>query len=137
MSAEVWRIEPFRPVPCSMADRMRGTLLRETKMAPAGVTCKRLSGMMEREAMQGGRLARSLDSGTDWQPLTAIVALDDMATTLPGRPSPGRTLYFRADVSSIGISKVAGATLPSFHVANDSVTFALPLPASAGTRTGP
>ncbi len=38
--------------------------------------------------------------------------------------------------STIGTSKVAGATFPSFQ-GTDTVTFALPLPASSGTRTGP
>ena len=32
---------------------------------------------------------------------------------------------------------VAGATWPSFQAGNDTVTLALPLAASAGTRTGP
>jgi hypothetical protein len=32
---------------------------------------------------------------------------------------------------------VAGDTFPSFHAANETVTLALPLAASAGTRTGP
>ena len=37
----------------------------------------------------------------------------------------------------IGISTVLGATPPSFHAANEMVTFARPTPASSGTRTGP
>lgn len=41
-----------------------------------------------------------------------------------------------ASFSSMGISNEAGATWPSFHASNDSHTFALPLPASFGTRTG-
>lgn len=40
-------------------------------------------------------------------------------------------------LSAIFISNVTGATLPSFQVPNDTVTFAFPTPASAGTRTGP
>jgi hypothetical protein len=42
-----------------------------------------------------------------------------------------------AAFSSIGISNEAGATWPSFHASNDSLTLALPFPASLGTRTGP
>jgi hypothetical protein len=39
--------------------------------------------------------------------------------------------------STIGTSNAAGATLPFFQSGNDTVTFALPLPASSGTPTGP
>jgi len=45
-----------------------------------------------------------------------------------------RSTYF---FSVTSISNVTGATFPSFQSANDTVTFALPTPASAGTRTGP
>src|SRR5262249_43623610 len=40
-------------------------------------------------------------------------------------------------LSMMDTANVAGATLPSFQAGNDTVTFALPLPALAGTRTGP
>lgn len=39
--------------------------------------------------------------------------------------------------SATEISIVLGATLPPFQASNENVTFALPLPASCGTRTGP
>jgi len=62
----------------------------------------------------------------------------------PTAPNPGgrgetaaRGYFPAGGVSSTGTSNVAGATLPSFQPGNDSVTLALPLPASAGTRTGP
>jgi hypothetical protein len=32
---------------------------------------------------------------------------------------------------------VLGATCPSFQASNENVTFAMPRPASSGTRTGP
>jgi hypothetical protein len=46
--------------------------------------------------------------------------------------------FFDASVlSAMGTSKLAGATFPFFQLAKDKVILALPLPASAGTRTGP
>jgi hypothetical protein len=39
--------------------------------------------------------------------------------------------------ATTGTSYVALATLATFQPGNDNVTFALPLPASSGTRTGP
>ena len=45
-----------------------------------------------------------------------------------------RSTYF---FSVTSISNVTGATFPSFQSANETVTFATPTPASAGTRTGP
>ena len=45
--------------------------------------------------------------------------------------------FLPVSLSAIIISNVTGAVLPSFQPANDTVTFALPTPASAGTRTGP
>ena len=45
-------------------------------------------------------------------------------------------LLFSASGSKTWISNVAGVTLPSFQAGNESVTMALPPPASSGTRTG-
>src|SRR5262245_32243294 len=46
-------------------------------------------------------------------------------------------LFAWGNSSLMGTANVAGATLPSFHAGNDTMTLALLLPAFAGTRTGP
>src|SRR5262249_39738875 len=49
----------------------------------------------------------------------------------------GAVTYFAGFPSTTDISTVAGATRPSFQSSNDRITFARPMPASSGTRTGP
>ena len=50
---------------------------------------------------------------------------------------PYRLVFFLAAASTTGISTVADTTRPSFQSSNDRVSFAVPRPASSGTRTGP
>jgi hypothetical protein len=49
---------------------------------------------------------------------------------------PSNFCWSLRDYSTTSISTVAGATLAPFHAENITVIFALPLPTSAGTRTG-
>src|SRR5262245_6619733 len=88
--------------------------------------------------------------GSSTSPYTAKLASTIVPVqTAPSGSQSGETWPFRTGsargpgfctsgaFSSKPTSNVAGATWPSFHAGNDTVTLALPLAASAGTRTGP